>query len=471
MRTTCRIAIVAAGFLAVSPVRAQSAPMDLPVDATLTRLIDESLAARPELAKAEALVRAEEERVPQAGALPDPMWQIGMQNDGFSSIEIGTMEQSWVSFMASQTFPWWGKRSLRRAIAALGATQSKKDVARVRPSTEAEVRRAYLDLLLVRDRLEILDEIETIWEQSYGVAKARYEAGDGAQSDVLRAQLELNRIKQRRVALNAERELRIQGLNRLRNHPLDEPIETSTHVRDLPAPAELAGRFSVEQALANSPELESAELAIARADKSVALAKKSWWPDLTVGAGVMVRGDLPPMWLVTLEGTLPVYGGSKQSRAVAESRARAIAAKKEVETIAQVLRLRAAERRTAFVALLETIEVYDQGLLVQSEATADSTLSQYKVGKVTFASVLEANAGFLADQEGYLQAVAAAYRVLIAEMEISLAPTATPEAGGMSVSMPGAGSSGMPAARGGAPAGDGGASSPGAAGGGSMSNM
>ena len=64
-------------------------PAPLPADPVLARLIDESLRARPELASAESLVRAERQRIPQAGALPDPMFQIGIQNDGFTSIEIG----------------------------------------------------------------------------------------------------------------------------------------------------------------------------------------------------------------------------------------------------------------------------------------------------------------------------------------------------------------------------------------------
>jgi hypothetical protein len=72
------------------------------------------------------------------------------------------------------------------------------------------------------------------------------------------------------------------------------------------------------------------------------------------------------------------------------------------------------------------VDIYQQGLLIQSQASAESTLAQYQVGKVSFASVLEANAGFIADQEGYLETVAAAYRILNAQAELSLAPTSIP---------------------------------------------
>jgi len=178
------------------------------------------------------------------------------------------------------------------------------------------------------------------------------------------------------------------------------------------------------------------------------------------------------MWLVTVGGPLPVFAASKQSRAVAENRALESAAQGEVATIEQVLRLRSRERRAVFGALLQTIDLYDQGLLVQSEATTESTLAQYKVGKVSFASVLEANAGFIADEEGYLQALAAAHRVLIAEAELSLAPVAMPTAmGGVAGPMPGAGSSSMGTTGGTTAGASSGAPTAGPSGGGSMSSM
>ncbi|HEY5375988.1 MAG TPA: TolC family protein [Polyangiaceae bacterium] len=414
--------------------------MTLPADATLTRLIQESLATRPELAQAVAVSHANKERVSQAGAMPDPMLQVGIQNDGFTSIEIGRMGTSFVSLMASQTFPWPGKLGLREQVAQLGSSQSLKVVARVRLSTEADVRREYLELVLVRDRLELLSQLEGIWQRSASFAQLRYETGGGPQADVLRARLEQSRLQQRRFTLLAQERSRIQALNRLTGHPLLQPIDTtSTHIKDLTALAPLERVFSIKEALARSPELAAARIGTARADKALGLAGKGYYPDLTVSAGFMYRGQLPPMWLATIAGPVPIFSGSKQSRAVAEDAALLQAAHSEVVTIEQLLRLRSEDRHAAFSALRQTIDLYQQGLLVQSAATTESTLAQYQVGKVTFASVLEANAGLIADQDGYLEAVAAAQRLLIAEAEVSLATLVMP-AGGISASsaMPGA---------------------------------
>ena len=72
----------------------------------------------------------------------------------------------------------------------------------------------------------------------------------------------------------------------------------------------------------------------------------------------------------------------------------------------QVLRQRVAERRAALAAQLETVRIFRQGLLVQSQATTESALAQYRVGKVTFASVLDANAGWLSDRSGRRKSLA-----------------------------------------------------------------
>lgn len=436
LRRLVALLLVCAG---AAPALAAAAPPALPTDPVLDRLIAESLAARPELKQAEAMVHAESSRVPQAGALPDPMLTLGIQNDGFQRIQVGEMETSYYQIMASQTFPWPGKRGAREDVARLGAKASESNVSRLRLSTEAEVRRAYLDLLVARDRLALLDRLEAIWQKSASIARTRYEAGEGAQSDVLRAQLELSRLKQRRFALRAEERTRVQLLDRLRGRPVEEPIETTAAVRDLPVPTLPALEAAVDDARARSPELAAARLSHQRAQRTMELARRDRFPDITVSAGIMPRGSLEPMWLASVGFTLPVWSGRKQSRGVQESSARASAEAAGTDSVDQVLRLRVAERRANLEALGDTIRIYREGLLVQSQATAESTLAQYRVGKVTFASVLEANAGYIADEESYLLAIADAQRIAIAALEVSLDASAGPSSAGGGAGMPGAG--------------------------------
>jgi cobalt-zinc-cadmium efflux system outer membrane protein len=439
MTSPVLLAVLLAASAATPPPPAATGLTD---DPALAALVEESLARRPELRQASDLVRAERERVPQAGAWQDPMLTLGIQNDGFNGLQIGVMETSYWQVMLTQPIPWPGKTGLRSEVASSGVQLAEATASRARLTAEADVRRAYLDLLLVRDRLALQARLEALWTKAEGLTRHRYESGEGAQSDILRAQLERNRLRQRRWALEAEERAKVQAVNRLRAHPLDEPFPTTASVAGLSLPAVPGVEAAQADAELRSPELRQARLQAQRAASQVALARRERWPDVALTAAIMPRGGLEPMWAAGLSFTLPIFSGSKQSRAVAEGEARAAASDGGAEAVLQVLHLRVQERQVLLGSLVESAGLYQGGLLVQSQATVDSTMSQYRVGRVSFASVLEATGGVLADEEGLLQAVATAWRVAIAAGEVSLEAAGGGASGMPGGSVPGAGAVG-----------------------------
>ncbi|MFA6107873.1 MAG: TolC family protein [Candidatus Latescibacterota bacterium] len=429
--------------LAVGPSLAPPSP-GLADDPVLAGLVQAALELRPEVAQARAAAQAVAEQVPQVGALPDPVVSLGIQNDSFRQIQIGKMETSYLSVMGSQTFPWRGKRALRTEALTLAGRQAEADHDRVRLSVAAEVERAYVDLLLGRDQLGLLSRLEALWAQAEGLARTRYETGDGAQSDLLRAQLERTRLQQRRAVLTAEEQRRVAVLNRAAGLPLDDAVTTGRSLASLPDPVLPELGQAAADAEARSPELQRAGLGVEQSARLVELARQEYRPDLTVNAALMPRwGPFGPMWQAGLSFSLPLWTGSKQSRAVTESQLRGTAAQSGAQAVRQLLQQRVKERLAVLSALLESNRLYRSGLLIQSEATVSSTLVQYQVGRVTFASVLEALTGYLADLNGFYESVAAAQRLDIAGREVSLEPVADPGTGGMGGSaMPGAGGMG-----------------------------
>ncbi|MFH0900248.1 MAG: TolC family protein [Pseudomonadota bacterium] len=406
-------------------------------DPLLAGLVKEALEKRPEIALAQAAVQADRERVPQARALPDPVLSLGIQNDGFARIQIGEMETSYLAIMASQTFPWYGKRDLRGEAIALGTRQQETDLERTRLTVQAEVERAYVDLLLVRDQLVLLAQVETLWMQTEGMARVRYEVGDGAQSDILRAQLERSRLEQRRWTLEAEERRRVAVLNRLRGHPLDDVVTTSRSLADIPDPALSEATAAFKDAELRSPELEKWRLAIEKSGKLVELAEREAYPDVTVSAGLMPRGgSFPPMWQAGMSFSVPIWRDRKQARALEENRIRRTASQFGAEATSQLLRQRVTERLELLKALLASNRLYRSGLLVQSEATVSSTMAQYQVGRVTFAAVLEALIGYVADVNAFFDSAAAAQRVDIAQREVSLASVGGVPSGQMAPAPP-----------------------------------
>lgn len=438
-------------LLALAPLALPGAPraaegadpgIGLAEDPQVMALVKEALDRSPEVAREVATVAAEGDRVPQAGALPDPTLTLGIQNDGFQAIQIGTMETSFWQVMLTQPIPWPGKLGARKDVARAQESAAGARLAKVRLARTADVERAYVDLLLVRGQLDLLGKLDVLWREAEVMARTRYEVGQGAQSDLLRAQLERTRLLKQRVALESDERSRLQALNSLRVHPLDEPVPTARRLGAIADPPLLSPEEAVADAERRSPDLAIAGRSVEVADRRLDAARKDWFPDLSVSASIMPRGQIEPMWALQLGVTLPVYGASKQSKAVSENVSRREADLRDQDATRLLVQLRARERQTVLAASLRTLEIYRSGLLVQSDAAVRSTMTQYQVGKVTFPSVLEVLRGLVADEGGYLEALAEAQRVAIDQREVSLAPPAGLGGAVSSGAVPGAGSMG-----------------------------
>jgi len=410
----------------------------------LSALIREALERNPDVARDRALTLAERERIPQAGALPDPSLSLGIQNDGFKKIQVGQMETSFYQVMVTQPLPWPGKRALRTDIARIGSQAAEAALDRTRLTLEADVRRGFISLLLVRSQLRLLEEQAMFLKQAEATARSRYEVGQGAQADLLRAQLERTRLDQTRLGLQgAERSARA-FLNRLRALAPDAPLATPESLEQVPEPQAIQVAEALKDATDRSPELKAAQIGAHQAEKSLALANLDRRPDFGVSAGLMPRGGLDPMWTASVSITLPIWQKHKQSRAVAEQEQRRRASGSEVESLANLLAERVQERAAALDAALGTIGLYRGGLLVQSEGTFRATLAQFEVGRLPFLSVLEALNGWIADQSGLLQAQASAQAIRIAQGELGLG--ATPAIGATTLGSTAMGSPGGSAA-------------------------
>ena len=378
MRTLLRLVpalvLLAPGLAQVPPTQSPS------TDPALAALLREALDRHPDLQRADAAVRMDQERVPQAGVLPDPSLSLGLQNDGFNGIQVGKMETSFYSIAFTQPFPWPGKRGLRKEVAALSVDLSEAARSRVRLGLEADVRRGYAALLLIRGQQALQAQQAIFLDQAEHLTRTRYEVGQGSQGDLLRAQLERTRIQLATWALEAEERTTLAGLNRLRQQDPADPIPTTATLPEQPEP-ELLRPEAVE---ARSPELAGARASVRQTERQLDLAKLDRRPDFAVTAGLMPRGGLDPMWQVGVSISLPIYGRHKQQRAVAEHEHHRRGQGAEVDSVRTLLRQRAEERSIQIQSLRRTRDLYREGLLVQSEATFKAALSQYEAGRAPF---------------------------------------------------------------------------------------
>jgi len=413
-----------------APVLAEQPPADA-TDAAVDALVREALGHNPDLLAAAESVTAAAARPAQARALADPMVSVVYTNDGWEP-SLGEREMTTLAFMGSQTLPWPGKRDLRAAVAEKDTTLAKEQVERARLTLAAAVKRAFWGLALARQTLELLSEQRGIWQEAEAVARGRYVVGQGAQQDVLRAQVEITRYEQLRAEQEAEAAVRAAELNRLLNRSADAAPPETPRLLLRWRPVELASAWA--EAEARSPELRAAQVLGERETAALKLAQADFRPDLTVQAGYMNRGGLEAMWLAGVGVNLPVQRARRRA-AVAEAEARGRGAARQAEAVRAQLRYRTQERLAQLQAAEALARLFSEGVVPQARLAYEAAIAGYQAGKVPFLSVLEALSSLYADRASQLRVIAAHERIEAALEESSLEATSEmPSAGGPSMS-------------------------------------
>ena len=126
---------------------------------------------------------------------------------------------------------------------------------------------------------------------------------------------------------------------------------------------------------------------------------------------------------------------------MAEQEFRRQAQDAQIEGLGHLLQERSHERAARMASALAALQLYREGLLVQSEGAYRASLAQYESGKAPFLSVLDALNGWIADQSGLLQTQAQALAIAIAQEELTLGPTLPIGATGLTASPMGSGGS------------------------------
>ena len=220
-----------------------------------------------------------------AGALPDPRLSLGW----FArEVETRVGPQQWKVGL-SQTFPGRGKLSTAAAIARLNARALSSMADEVRLRVLTDVIRAWAEYgylgratAVTNDNLRLLEELES-------VALASYRSGRASYGDVVRAQIETERLRDRLTGLVAHRDalsaavtaaagLRAAG-------PLPFPDDSSP-------PEPLAEEASLEGLLLErNPSLAAARVDAEAAQAGLRLAHRARRPDVTLGLETIGTGE------------------------------------------------------------------------------------------------------------------------------------------------------------------------------------
>ena len=204
------LAVVCAARLATPPAAAQ-AEMDL------ESLIEEALANNPALNLLHLRWSAAAARIPQAGALQDPLFKVELSNVPLNRFDFDSTPMSGKQLMIRQKLPYWGKRADRERLAE-HATAVTEAAYRDREGGIVNlVKQAYFSLAFLDRSIGITTKNEALLEDFIRIALTKYAVGKGLQQDVLKAQVSLSSLKGRLLMLQRQRRHAEAQLNTVLN--------------------------------------------------------------------------------------------------------------------------------------------------------------------------------------------------------------------------------------------------------------
>jgi outer membrane protein TolC len=344
----------------------------------------------------------------QARALPDPMVTYGYFAEN-TETRVGPQEHL---IMVQQKIPFFGKRALRGQIAERDAWIAGKTYEEKKHLLIESLKQAYYEYYRVYSLIQVTEEQRVLIEQMQEAAQVKYASGEAAQQDVLKAQLSLAHATDELTRLERARVSAVTKINRLlHREPGTELAIPNADFSDVEL--EDAEHY-VKLARNKRPELEAARVAEEQASKSKSLAKRMYFPDLTLGMQYVSVGEREiasladngkDALLFTASINLPIWFGGTRA-GVREAEARIAQAAHEREAVEMQIRQEVRDAHAGVKEALERVALYRDVMIPQAEQTFRAGEAGYRTGRVDFLGYLDGERMYLSMRKMYYEAMA-----------------------------------------------------------------
>jgi outer membrane protein TolC len=359
---------------------------------TLDVLLRDLDTSNPSLRAARLEAEALSTKPRQVSALPDPTAGAMYRPFAIGGFDGAAPAQATIE----QMIPYPGKLRLAGEAARYNAEMAAHETDEMLLDLAYQVKESYYELYMLQQHEHHLRSFQSRLDDFEKAAASRYEVGAGPQQDILKAQLERNRIARELLEISTMRREQLERLARLVNRP-DLILQQEPALERAPLlPAEVV---TVEAALESRPELKALEAGVNMADAEVAMARREYLPDFMVGAGIMDMmpdnagamplDNLPKRFGVEFGIVIPLQTGRRDA-ALKEARIRRKAFEARHEAAQTKIRTELNELRNRLREDEQALTLYGGTLLPQAEVTLEATLSAYTTGRADFLDLLEA---------------------------------------------------------------------------------
>ena len=360
---------------------------------SVEQLVESALAVHPRIQAARARVTAAANLAPQVSALDDPVLTNSFYPISDQALQTAA-GRAGNTLSLSQKYPWPEKRSTKATIADHETQIAVAKLKQVELEIEEMARLAYYELWFANKAIEITAQSRDIGAELIKLAEARNAAG-GSQQDVLRAQLQVDSLDDRLIALRRQKAVAQADLAALIGQPETLAIEPSDDIDTQEVPAKLEALYAA--AMECSPRLTEQQWTLSRDRQKQRLACLQKYPDFSFGAGWQsitesdaiagsANGHDNVNFMVGL--TLPIWRG-KIDAGINEASANVSASSRQYtdardDTYRQIRRLSEQAQ-----AADDQLQLYNQRILPRAKRALQLASADYRGRLVDFGEVAD----------------------------------------------------------------------------------
>jgi outer membrane protein TolC len=293
------------------------------------------------------------------------------------------------SITLEQSFPLSAIRSHRRRAAEADIGKVQGEAGRTALKVEAEVAQAFFMLEERRRTRHTLERQTVLAADLVKLAAARHAVGSAQQADVLRAEIELARLRARLAATSAQVRSAEAMFNTALGRSADEPIPallTDGVYQQMARVPELAA--ALETALARRPEVRISKAEIERAKAEVDVMKSMYKPMAMVRVGKADTMSAGRGYMLMVAVSVPIWFDRLRA-GVREAGAMSAMAQADREAMLRMIEGDVAASIASLRGAAASYQAFQSDLIPRAERAMAPAMAAYASGTLPLASVLE----------------------------------------------------------------------------------
>jgi outer membrane protein TolC len=368
-----------------------------------------ALAENPQIKAARARWTAAKARVPQAAAWED--LQVGLDVERVGTTQFNTFSD--VEYMASQKVPISGKNRSQARIAEADAAEVFQQLRRAELNTLSKVRAAWYRMANARAQRSLSQTQADLLKQVADAARIQFEANTREQTDVLTAETEIVKVRDRSVMFDQDADIARAEMSGM----MARSSASLRMVGDLP---NWKPRTLVRAALDSAADLHRPEIAAARAkvraaEAGVQLARRNWIPDPELRVEARRMNDRRGIveYDTGVFFNVPWLNGRKYRAAESEAENALVAARADVDAARFEAQSMIGSQLARLAALQSQIELSRDKFVPIARQTLEANRVGFEAGRtgivdllISARSVREAEAEMTARQSEYFATLA-----------------------------------------------------------------